>query len=218
MERTFGRLIEFDERSRDYPIRALLAATAKQRSYTWKCNVWLDQGMTPACTGFSVCQEAAARPVAVANITDLMAVQVYHRAQELDLWPGEDYDGSSVLGAMKAAVERGWYSEYRWAFSEMDLRMAIGFKGPAVLGVNWYTGMLEPWSNGIIQATGIVEGCHAILCNGVNIKKGLYRLHNSWGRSWGKDGECFISFADMEKLLAQQGEACIPVKRLRPKA
>jgi len=218
MRRLFGRRIEFDERSRNFPIRALIPGASTPRSYTWKCGIVLDQGSTPACTGFSVSQEAAARPVVVPNITTILALQLYHRAQQLDQWPGEDYEGSSVLGAMKAGVELGWYSEYRWAFSELDLRLAIGYHGPAVLGISWYAGMTEPAPDGIIRPEGFYEGGHAILCNGVNIKKRLYRLHNSWGASWGKNGECFLSFDDMAKLLADQGEACIPVKRLRPKA
>src|SRR5690606_13675513 len=137
-------------------------------SYTWSCSATLDQGRAPACTGFSVCHEAAARPVIVLGISNLDGLELYRRAKQLDQWPGEGYDGSSVLGAMKAAVERGWYSEYRWAFSEMDLRLAVGYKGPAVLGIDWYTGMMEPDGNGLIKASGVAEGGHAILCNGVN--------------------------------------------------
>lgn len=218
MERSFGRLIQFDERSRNFPIRALIDSMATPRSYTWSCGVNLDQGYLPACTGFAVCHEAAAKPCVIAGITDQVAIALYYRAQDLDEWPGNDYFGSSVLGAMKAGMEKGWYSEYRWAFSETQLQFAVGYKGPAVLGIDWYPGMMAPDANGLIKATGTFEGGHAILCNGVNIKKRLYRLHNSWGKSWGKDGECFISFDDMAKLLASQGEACIPVKRLMPEA
>lgn len=72
--------------------------------------------------------------------------------------------------------------------------------------------------NGQVLAGAIPRepgGGHAILCNGVNVKSGLYRLHNSWGESWGVNGEAFISRADMATLLKRQGEACIPVKRLK---
>lgn len=211
--RVFGRHPEFDARSRQFPIRALIAKGTVPRSYTWSCPIVLDQGSTPACTGFSVTQEAAARPVKVPNLTNAIAQAVYRRAKQLDEWPGENYDGSSVLGAMKAGTERKWYKEYRWAFSIDDLVLAVGYKGPAVLGIEWYEGMSDPDAKGIIRPTGGLQGGHAILCNGYNIKTQLFRLHNSWGPSWGKNGECFISKADLATLLKREGEACIPVKR-----
>jgi hypothetical protein len=114
---------------------------------------------------------------------------------------------------MKAGTEKGWYTEYRWAFGELDLALAVGYYGPACLGINWYEGMCEPDSKGIIKPTGECVGGHAILCNGYNVKSGLYRLHNSWGPNWGISGDCFISAGHMAYLLSSQGEACIPVIR-----
>ena len=31
---------------------------------------------------------------------------------------------------------------------------------------------------------------------------------NSWGEQWGKGGKFVVTFGDMEKLLADVGEAC----------
>lgn len=212
MDRKFGRIRQFDPRSRGYAIRSLLPAKAP-RSYTWHCHVVLDQGNESSCTGMAVSHEAAARPVEMSGITEHIATEVYHRARQLDDWPGEDYEGSSVLAAMKAGQERGWYKEYRWAFSEADLCLAVGYKGPAVLGINWYEGMEETDPQQKLQITGEVLGGHAILCNGFNVKTGLYRLHNSWGSAWGINGECYMSRPDMARLLREDGEACIPVVR-----
>lgn len=208
----FGRRIQFDERSRNFPIRQIIKE-AKRRSYTWSCKEVLDQGSEGSCTGFSVAHEAIARPVVIKNVTAKIAREIYKRAQQLDEWPGEDYEGSSVLAAIKAGQEKGWYKEYRWAFSEEDLALAVGYKGPAVIGVYWYEGMMEPDRKGLIKVEGDTLGGHAILCNGFNVKTGLYRLHNSWGWNWGISGECFISSADMARLLKEDGEACIPVVR-----
>lgn len=212
MNRIFDRIPQFDRRSRKFPIMALVSAT-QRRSYTWSCAAYLDQGSEGACVGFGWTHEAAARPAVVQNLTNAIARTVYKLAQKYDEWPGDNYEGSSVLGGAKAAQKMGWLTEYRWAFGEDDLAMAVGYKGPAVLGVNWYEGMTEPDKNGIIRPTGDALGGHCILCNGINVKRGLYRLHNSWGASWGVNGECFISFSDMATLLKKQGEACIPVIR-----
>lgn len=211
--RTFDRLARFDERSRKYPIRALFSKHVTPRTKTWRCPVWLDQGTEGACTGFAVSHEAAASPVRVRGINADVARSIYHRARQLDEWPGENYEGSSVLGAMKAGQERGWYSEYRWAFGEEDLALAISYSGPAVLGINWYEGMSRPDRDGLIHPTGRQTGGHAILCRGYNATTKLYRLRNSWSFRWGVRGDCFISAAELSALLQNSGEACIPVVR-----
>jgi hypothetical protein len=212
----YGRIVRLDDRDAKYPIRELLGHVARLRSYTWACKVVLDQGNVGACTGFSVAAEGAARPVVIAGVTNRTGMELYKRARQLDDIPGEDYEGSTVRGAMKAAVERGWYSEYRWAESVQDVAAAIGYHGPVVLGINWYAGMEEPDGKGVIRPTGHLRGGHAILCNGFSNKTALFRLHNSWGDEWGIGGACYISWDDLEMLLRRDGEACVPVKRLKP--
>jgi hypothetical protein len=210
------RVVEFDERSRAYPVRAVISST-KPRSYTWKPgDVVLDQGREGACVGFSIAQELAARPAPVSGVTSQHALSIYHRAQQIDEWPGEAYDGTSVLAGMKAAVEAGYFEGYRWAFGEEDLALAVGYNGPAVIGVPWYTGMFEPDENGYVRPEGQLAGGHAILVYGIDVKNGRYKLRNSWGADWGMDGDCFISRASMRQLLSQQGEAVIPQGRKRP--
>lgn len=206
------RIVQFDEESRQYPIRTLVAAK-KPRSYTWRVNSWLDQGSEGACVGFSWSHELAGRPKEVQGVTNYTAQAVYKRAQQIDEWFGEDYEGTSVLAGAKAVQENGYMKEYRWAFGLDDLILAVGYQGPAVLGVNWYEGMYEPDAKGFLHVTGDIVGGHAIICNGVNIKKQYFTLHNSWGKDWGENGECKISFDDMRTLLAQYGEACIPIVR-----
>ncbi|HJP04610.1 MAG: hypothetical protein QGH46_04280 [Gammaproteobacteria bacterium] len=63
-DRRMDRVIEFDERSRDYPLRR----RARRRSYTWRCDKYLNQGEEGACVGFSIGHELAARPAPVKRI------------------------------------------------------------------------------------------------------------------------------------------------------
>jgi hypothetical protein len=212
--RKFDRCIAFDERSRNYPIRKVVSK--KPRSYTWSVGVWLDQGSEGACVGFSWAQELAARPVVCRDLTDSFARnRIYLEAQKIDEWPGEDYEGTSVLAGAKIVANLGAMAEYRWAFGLEDLRLAVGHAGPAVLGINWYDGMFDTGPDGFIRPTGALAGGHAICCFGVNQKERYFKLHNSWGRSWGRDGVALVTFDDMERLLEEQGEACVPVKRKR---
>lgn len=231
--RIVDRLPEFDERSR------LFAAIGPDdsrpfKSAGWTCDVYNDQGREGACVGFAWTHELAARPYVVRRDA-AFALQIYNRAKQLDPWPGEDYDGTSVLAGVKAVMEQkntrgyAYIREYRWAFGIQDVLRVVGWMGPVVLGINWHYDMYYPGPNGYIQPTGDIVGGHAILANGIkavakdptkditwdnlDIDKSRLRLHNSWGTGYGIGGDAFITVRNLDKLLQDDGEACIPVKR-----
>lgn len=210
-----GRVLDWrprhDPRSRSFPVRALLAAR-EPRSYTWSLGVRLDQGSEGACVGFAWAHELAATPMR-RPVDEALARNIYAEAQRLDPWPGEDYSGTSVLAGAKAVQARGYLREYRWAFGLDDVVTTVGSFGPIVLGLPWLADMVEPDGDGFIHATGRVLGGHAVLARGVSLRGEYVTLHNSWGRGWGRDGTCRVSFADLGTLLADDGEACVPVLR-----
>src|SRR5215218_8851516 len=110
-----------------YPIAPLVAGLTP-RSYTWGVAFTLDQGSEGACVGHGFTAEAVARPVVVdfrehltpawASNTRMYQIQgrdaqtcaqafafdIYHQAQRVDEWRGEDYDGTSVAAGAKASV------------------------------------------------------------------------------------------------------------------
>ena len=219
-----GRIKQFDERSRLFKATAGIE-TMPFRSYTWRVGyplVTLDQKSEGSCVGFAWAHELAARPVALNGIDAFVARELYYGAQKLDEWPGgaypgasEFYEGTSVLAGAKACKALGVITEYRWAFGLDDVRRSIGYKGPVVLGLNWYEGMFEPKDDGQISPTGERLGGHAILANAVDEKRKRVLLHNSWGPTWGRPtaASCWLSFDDLGRLLHEQGEACIPAGR-----
>ena len=222
-DKRLTRIKLFDEKSKEYPVRALVDDKSL-RSYTWSCGQFLDQGSDGACVGFSFAHELIARPVVVENIDNKFAKEnIYWEAQKIDPWPGGSYpgadptyEGTAVLAGVKVCKNLGYILEYRWAFSIEDLALAVGHVGPAVLGIPWYDGMFNVRSCGHIHVDGQLAGGHAILCNGVSIKNRTFTLHNSWGPSWGNNGTCKISWDELESLLNEDGEACIPVTRAQP--
>lgn len=208
-DRTFDWKGRFDRRSLAFPVTV---PADLPRSKTWPMPERLNQGAEGACTGFATAHQLAATPWA-RPVTNWLAQGIYHRARQIDEWPGENYEGSSVLAAVKAVSELRAYQRYEWAFGEEMLRVGILGLGPAILGIPWLEGMLEPDAKGVIVATGSVLGGHAIFCRGYNYRLDQYRLTNSWGADWGQiNGECFIAREDLAKLLQMGGEACIPIK------
>lgn len=220
-DRRLDRLVEFDERSRQYPIRTLVD-DKKLRSYTWRLFDWLDQGPDGACVGFAWAHELQARPKEVQNISYDTAMLIYYSAQMIDPWPGGAYphadpfmEGTSVLAAAKQLHRLGFFEEYRWAFSLDDAVRSIGHEGPGILGTYWYEGMMDTDEKGFIKPTGGIFGGHAVIVRGVNFARREVRISNSWGKSWGLNGDALMTFDDFEKCLMNNGEYCIPVNRIR---
>lgn len=220
-DKRLDRVVQFDERSRNYSIGDIRTAGKKLRSYTWRCLDWFDQGTEGACVGFALGHELAARPSEVNGLDyNFLLKQIYWEAQKIDPWDGGSYpgaspyyQGTSVLAGVKIIKKLNYIKEYRWAFNIEDVLYGIGHNGPAVFGIPWYYDMYFPNEKGFVRPTGQFVGGHCILGRAINIKKGYITLRNSWGRNWGKDGDCYITFEDMETLLKQQGETCFLMKR-----
>lgn len=214
------RIPLFDDRSRNFPVTFNLQSK-KPRSYTWRCTEWYDQGTEGACVGYALGHELNARPAEVKNIPQKwLRESVYWEAQKIDPWHGGSYpgaypvyEGTSVLAGVKVLQKKGLFKEYRWAFGINDLILGLGYNGPSVLGINWYSGMFNTNERGFISPTGYLAGGHAILARSVNIKKEYITLRNSWGKEWGVNGDCYISFSDMDRLLKENGEAVFVRKR-----
>lgn len=230
MTGSLGRLPEFDERSRHFAVRSSLGSLGittatpnptKQWFFggaPWRSRGNLDQGSEGACVGFGWTQELITSPVVKRFSTfdqaNGYALGVYHAAQKIDQWPGEDYDGTSVIAGAKVMKARGYIPEYRWAFGIDDLVQAVSHLGPVVVGTNWHEGM-DSWDDdGVLTVEGDIRGGHCYLVRGFIAGSVPYlRITNSWGENWGLSGDAFIRVRDFAILLASGGEACIPMRR-----
>lgn len=224
-----------DERSLDYPVREVLSASTPRRKRSWQAHRQrLDQGHEGACVGFGWTAELQAQPAVVGGVSgqigpypaQYFASYLYHKAQQVDDWPGDDYEGTSVLAGAKAVQAEGYIDSYRWAFTIDDVLDALIELGPVVLGIPWFESMYETRPGGLVEVDGRLVGGHCITLTGYHPRMRIRgegwrnrfevcRWRNSWGESYGNRGDGYIRVEDLEVLLWGRygGEACIPLNR-----
>jgi len=218
-----------DPRSKGYGIRPLLQQKeVKAEEKMWDEGIVLDQGSEGACVGFAWAGGLLADPNApkiqpsFKKANDL-ARSFYHEAQKIDQWPGEDYSGTSVLAGAKVMKSKGLIKEYRWCFSLSDIKDAVISEGPVVIGIPWYQGMYQTRQDGLVRVSGKKVGGHAILITGYSPKMKfgnkyleVFRWRNSWGESYGVGGSGWIEASQLNKLIKDNAEACVPMKKSSP--
>jgi hypothetical protein len=219
MTRTFDRVPFIDPRTEAYPMSLQWTEVPPLVSKYWNLDAWLDQGSEGACVGFGFAHELRAEPEVVPNVDSEMARYIYFNAQRIDPWAGgaypgavEFYEGTSTLAGAKFVKTIGHYESYLWATSEEDVARTVGNDGPVVIGVNWHEGMFDTDQDGFIWPAGEILGGHCVVVIGVNIEEGYYIIRNSWGRSWGVNGEAKIHRENMARLLAENGDAVKPIR------
>lgn len=212
------RVPRWDSRNNEHLVQEYVPNLPRTKTHARQ--VWLNQGATPACTGYSGAQALSMAPHSLKNSLggslDKFAYNLYRMAQKKDEWPGENYDGSSILGAAQALKEYGYITQYNWAKNADDVAQAL-LRYPVLIGIKWKSNMFKPDGNGLLSVTGTDEGGHAICVGGFKDYGELFRVDNTWGRDWGIQGSAWLAKEDLNFLLSQDngGEAVVPVKAIK---
>jgi hypothetical protein len=214
-----GRRKAPDPRDRKYALPARPQAAVGVVRRLWRAPRILDQGMTSQCVVFSGDKYLTAWPICNKGFrTNKDRERIYKEVQKLDEWPGEDYDGTSVRAFYKYLKERGFISEYRWAF---DCEAVVGHvlgTGPVQMGTVWDEGMSNPDRWGYIAPTKETadDSGHAWIIVGANREaknpdgtRGKVTMVNSWGTGWGLKGRAYLTFETLDKLIRMEGEAAV---------
>lgn len=173
---------------------------------------WLDQGSEGGCVGFSGTTVMSFGDPAHPELDAANAEWLYSLAKDNDEYPGRDYEGSSVLGSAKGLLKSRLVRSYYWAKTVDEVCTAIALHAAVNFGIDWYQGMFDPDSNGLIAVSGSKAGGHAIASGAYKGRGELVRLDNTWGRSWGVDGSAWIKGEDLQTLLDNQGECAVFLK------
>jgi hypothetical protein len=230
-QRFLGRLPAIDERSR-YARYAMAAPPTTRTFRNWLSPRWqqwprvLDQGSTSECVAYSANKFLLTHPIV--NRPRDTCNELYRRAQQVDEWPGDNYDGTSVNAGMKVLRTDGLITGWTWAYEVKPIVRHILEIGPVVLGTDWTNRMYYPGTNGYIWPEGIIEGGHAYLLVCVNTLRnnpdgtvGAVRVLNSWGERWGQNGRAWMTFDVLAKLLQGldrwPGEAAAPIEAQLPR-
>lgn len=181
----------------------------------------LDQGTEGACTGYALATVAhyllRTRKV-VPETGEVSARMLYELARRYDEWPGEDYEGSSARGAMKAWHQHGVCAKNCWPDGQDRWQDAVRRPLGAYFRVNHrdlvamhsalaeaktlyatglvHTGWEQVGPDGVVPYNGgeAILGGHAFAI--VAYDEDGFWFQNSWGDDWGKDGFGRISYDD----------------------
>ena len=216
-DRLDGRLMDTRRDSADFRDRiyqpALLGLQGRLIPDPDRIRI-LDQGNEGACTGFGLAAMIDHLNLGRGVDEPVSRRMLYEMAKRHDRWPGEDYDGSSVRGAMKGWHKNGVAPEHDWPYSSAkrgyftrkrqeaalrfplgayyrvlkkrsDLHAALHETGAVTVSAAVHDG----WSR--VGRNGVIPDRRELLTNGghafcvVGYTEEGFLIQNSWGEDWG---------------------------------
>jgi len=221
----------FDDR--DYLMRAYLAPVKLpgKVDYTPELSPVRDQGDEGTCVGFAAVagMKEYQERLDYKKLVILSPRFVYSECKKIDGFA--ESEGTTIRAAMRVLAGKGVCQEKFWTYSphqktkakkgavsnaikfrvstyarilDLDeLRLSLFTKGPCIIGVEVFRGMMEP-GTGLVPMPGKNEsslGGHAICPAGYDDKKKLIKFKNSWSDKWGQKGYGFLPYAYVERHM-----------------
>ena len=221
----------FDDR--DYLMRAYLPVVKlpKKVDYTQKMSPIRDQGAEGTCVGFAVASgmKEYQEFLDYKKLIELSPRYVYSEAKKIDGIPG--LEGTTIRASMQVLEKIGVCQEKFWPYSPQqkdkpkkgaktnaqkfrivtyarilnlnELRLSLAGKGPVVLGIEVFKGMLKT-KTGLVPLPKKNEtslGGHAIAACGYDDEKRLIKFKNSWSTKWGRQGFGYLPYAYIERYM-----------------
>jgi hypothetical protein len=224
-----GRNVRHDSRSLSYLVEARDTNTlvsVKHETYI----PTLQQGQLGSCTGNAGTKclgtgvfWASAEVKNNLSPTDAafdenFAVGVYSECTSMDPFSGQyppTDTGSDGLTVAKVFVKRGLISGFKHATSLEAVLTALSVQ-PVIVGTKWLNDMFTPEADGRLKVSGSVAGGHEYMLDELDVENKRVWIHNSWGDEWGINGRAYITWDDLAKLLADNGDCTVFVPITEP--
>jgi C1A family cysteine protease len=217
---------------RDYLMRAYLPALKlpAKVDHSGKMSPVRDQGDEGTCVGFASVagMKEYQEKQDYSKLVGLSPRFLYNECKKIDGIPGE---GTTIRTAMKVLKSLGVCQEKYWPYKPHqsdkpksgakdnarkfnvftyarilnlgELKMSLVEKGPCVIGVQVFNGMMET-KNGVVPLPAKREsalGGHAICPVGYDDKKALVKFKNSWSNNWGDKGYGYLPYSYIDKYM-----------------
>ena len=218
---------------KDYLMRAYLPVVKlpKKIDYTPKLSSVRDQGDEGTCVSFA-CASGMKEYQELLDYEKLIELSprfVYSECKKIDGMP--EAEGTFLRAAMQVLNKKGVCQEKFWPYQPHqndkakkgnaanakkfrimayarilnlnELRLSLATKGPCVIGVEVFKGMMKT-KTGLVpmpKKSEEILGGHAICPVGYDDKKKLVKFKNSWSDKWGKKGYGFLPYAYIEQYM-----------------
>ena len=222
---------KFDER--DYLMRAYLPVIKlpKRIDYMSQMSPVRDQGEEGTCVGFATAtgMKEYQEFLDYEKLVILSPRFVYSECKKIDGVP--KLEGTTIRAAMQVLESRGVCQEKFWPYlphqktkaregaisnakkfriityarilNLNELRLSLATKGPSVIGIEVFKGMLKT-KTGLVPLPKKNEttlGGHAICTIGYDDEKKVIKFKNSWSNKWGQNGCGFLPYAYIERYM-----------------
>jgi hypothetical protein len=194
-----------------------LAATKR----AWRPAPGISQGNVPQCAIFSQGAHLGSSPNAKRSPVERYP-ELYKSAQDVDEIPGNNYDGTTLLGAFKAFQLAGFYGRNAKPVVGTTIEQLVFCLreiGPVCWGSEWTMGLEMPRKDGEIRPTGVNLGGHGVLVHAIEMDskgKGRIYLTNWRGLNWGMGGRAWMSLQNAQRLLNAGGQFLAVPKTTEP--
>jgi len=218
---------------RDYLMKGFLPEVKLPSKVDWtdKMSPVRDQGDEGTCVGFASVagMKEYQEKKDYKELVLLSPRFLYNECKKIDGMPSEE--GTTIRAAMQVLQKIGVCQEIFWPYLPYqinepregaktdaktfciktyariihldELRQSLFLKGPCIIGVEVFKGMLNT-KTGIIPMKGIWDkslGGHAICPVGYDDKKELIKFKNSWSEKWGQNGYGFLPYKYIKKYM-----------------
>jgi len=219
--------------ARDYLMRVYLPAIKLPKKIDWTKNMSQvrDQGNEGTCVGFATScgMKEYQEGVDYNKLVLLSPRYLYNECKKIDGMP--EQEGTTIRAAMQVLNKKGVCQEKFWPYKPHqkdkaekgayanakkfriityarilnlnELRLALSAKGPCVIGVEVFSGMVKTKTGEVPmpKKNEPALGGHAICPVGYDDKEKLVKFKNSWSDKWGKAGYGFLPYAYIERYM-----------------